>query len=291
MCRLFGMTAGPNEIGATFWLLRAPESLLEQSYGQPDGAGIGTFTADGIPEVERHPVAAFEAGGFIREAREERSRTFVAHLRFGSTGPASPENTHPFEQRGRLFAHNGVIGGLDQLEARLGEHRGLVHGDTDSERLFALVTREVEAQGGDVGAGIEAAVQWVAANLPVYALNLVLTTADELWALRYPATHELWMLQRFAGGSGEPTPLDAQGHAGTVHVSSTDLLEVPVVVVASERMDDDPAWRLLPPGALLHVDARLRVSVRTVLDAPPAHPLSIVDLDERASRSQLALRG
>ena len=56
-----------------------------------------------------------------------------------------------------MFAHNGVIEDLPVLEAHLGDDGRLVKGDTDSERFFALITREIAARDGDVGAGIEAA--------------------------------------------------------------------------------------------------------------------------------------
>jgi glutamine amidotransferase len=55
----------------------------------------------------------------------------------------------------------------------------LVHGDTDSERVFALISAYAR-RGGDVGQAIVDAVGWIAANLPVYALNLILTTATDL---------------------------------------------------------------------------------------------------------------
>ena len=41
MCRLFGLTAGPARIQATFWLLDAPDSLAVQSHRNADGSGIG----------------------------------------------------------------------------------------------------------------------------------------------------------------------------------------------------------------------------------------------------------
>src|SRR5829696_7743195 len=162
MCRLFGLHGGDHRVSATFWLLDAPGSLVVQSSSQPDGYGVGTFEKDGSPDVDKGPIRALDDELFAHEARWERSRTFVAHLRFASTGPVSLANTHPFEQHGRLFAHNGVLRGLDELEQRLGEHRSLVRGDTDSERLFALITRETERCDGDLERGIQAAVTWVA---------------------------------------------------------------------------------------------------------------------------------
>lgn len=116
MCRLFGMSSAPHRDRATFWLLDAEDGLALQSRREPDGTGLGAFDAHGLPIVSKQPVAL--------------------------------ENTHPFEQQGRLLAHNGVIGDLDRLDRVLGEHRALVHGDTDSERFFALVTTHRAARGG-----------------------------------------------------------------------------------------------------------------------------------------------
>ncbi len=182
MCRLFGMTSGAEPTTATFWLLDAPDSLLRQSFREPDGTGIGWFDERGAPHVSKQPLAAHDDKRFVREANEIRSRTFLAHIRFASAGPAARENTHPFEQERRLFAHNGALEGLPALDSELGAALAHVHGQTDSERAFALITKRIDEHGGDVEAGITAAVTWIADQLPLYALNFVLTSADELWA-------------------------------------------------------------------------------------------------------------
>jgi len=133
VCRLFGLSAGDHAVNATFWLLEAPDSLAEQSRRNPDGYGMATFGPDGYPKVDKRPVAAYEDSLFASEAQEERSPVFVAHVRYASTGAVALENTHPFEQRGRVFAHNGHIGDLARLDEELGPDRDLVGGDTDSE--------------------------------------------------------------------------------------------------------------------------------------------------------------
>jgi predicted glutamine amidotransferase len=286
MCRLFGMTAGAGRASASFWLLEAPDSLSVQSRREPDGTGLGWFDEHGRPCVDKQPIAAYADRSFAEEARDRRSRTFVAHIRFASTGGLELRNTHPFEQAGRLFAHNGVIGDLDRLDRHLGGQRSLVHGDTDSERFFALITKEAEAAGGDLAQGIAGAVGWVAAELPVFALNFVLATADELWAFRYPDTHELCVLERPAGGSTGGRHLEQASAAGSIRVRSGDLAEAPAVVVASERMDEDPGWRPIDSGTLLRVGADLRVEATVVLDRPPRHPLTLADLDPAAAASQ-----
>jgi predicted glutamine amidotransferase len=269
-------------VSATFWLLEAPDSLAVQSRREPDGTGLGVFDEQGRPHVQRQPIAAYEDRAFAEEAREVRSRTFLAHVRFASTGALSIENTHPFVLDDRLLAHNGVIQDLDKLDAHLGDARSLVHGETDSERFFALVTAEARANGGDVTAAITTAARWVAENLRLYALNIILTTASELWALRYPATHELFVLERTAHGRH----LDHASAAGSIRVRSGDLADAPAVIVATERMDEDPGWYGLAPGELLHVDGDLNVRREVILPDEPAHLLTDEDLHGRAAASQ-----
>jgi glutamine amidotransferase len=280
------MSGGHRRLRATFWLLEAPDSLAEQSRRNPDGYGIATYEANGSPELDKRPAAAYSDELFAREAREEESSTFLAHVRYASTGRVALENTHPFEQDGRFFAHNGHVGGLDLLDEHLGEDRALVLGDTDSERVFALITREVRSHGGDLPAGIVAAVRWIAQNLPLFALNFVLSTGTDVWALRYPATHELLMLERASGGPSGRRHLDAASPAGTVRVRSGELAARAAVLFASEQMDEDPGWRALEPDELVHVDGDLRVTCHTVVGAPPSHPLRLEDLEPHAAASQ-----
>jgi predicted glutamine amidotransferase len=285
------MSGGREPVRATFWLLEAPDSLAQQSRREPDGTGLGSYDSDGKPGISKQPLAAYEDHAFAQEAKEVSSRTFVAHVRYASTGAISPQNTHPFEQRDRLFAHNGVIEDLGRLEDELGrDGMSLVQGDTDSERYFALITREIE-RDGDVGAAIARAAGWIAANLPVFALNLVLITETDLWALRYPDVHELFVLQRAAGGPRGERHLDHASGRGTVRVRAGDLATRPAVIVASEPMDEDPGWHALRSGELLHVAADLRVTVTRALERPPAHQLTLGDLQGKAAASQAEHQG
>jgi glutamine amidotransferase len=289
MCRLFGLHGGRQRVRGCFWLLEAPQSLTVQSRCQPDGYGIGTFEEDGTPDVDRGVTPAWQDEAFAHEAKHERSRTYVVHLRYASSGPAALRNSHPFVQEGRLFAHNGVFEGLRDLEDHLGSDRTLVHGDTDSERFFALITRETRRAGGDIGAGITAAVTWIAERLPMFSLNLVLGTPDELWALRYPDTNELWLLERRAGGPHGSHHLHESSEVGTLRVRSDDLAACASVVIASEPMDENPGWRLLEDGELIRVTPDLRCT-STMIAVRPAHQLTVEDLSERAAASQLAER-
>lgn len=282
MCRLLGIHAGPDPVTATFWLLDAPDSLREQSHREPDGAGIGVFAADGRPVVDKQPIAAFQDAEFARAARTARSRTFIAHVRYASTGAHTVANTHPFAQDGRLLAHNGAFGGLEKLDARLADlgAAGLVSGQTDSERMFALITAEIARSGGDVGAAIGSAVGWIAERLPVFALNLVLATAGEVWALRYPETHELYVLHR--------TTTSAALHVRSkrIRTQSDELSSQPAVIIASEPMDGESGWRLMDPGELVHVGPDLTVNSSRPFPKAPRHQLTLADMSPAAAASQ-----
>ncbi len=129
---------------------------------------------------------------------------------------------------------------MEDLEREIGDdYMGPVEGRTDSERLFALITKRID-ELGDVGEGIASAVGWVADHVPVYSLNLTLGTADELWALRYPDTHELFVLERVRA---EPAPTSSTAEAPTACAS------IPTSSTTSRRgrreraMDDHSDWR------------------------------------------------
>jgi glutamine amidotransferase len=272
MCRLFGLTAGTARVGATFWLLDAPDSLEVQGRRNVDGSGIGFFDPAGAPVLDKQPQPSFSDKEFIHAAKQAESSAFVAHVRWATAGGRTVRNTHPFAMHGRIMAHNGGFGELEKLDEQLGPYASLVLGDTDSERYFALITQQADAHRGDVAAGITAAARWIAANLPVSALNTVVAAPGELWALRYPGQHALHILERPAGPSTGPAAaaagLRVRSSTSSVHVPA--LQSAPSVVVASERLDGESGWRMLGEGELVHVRPDLSVHSAVVIAQPPA---------------------
>ena len=67
--------------------------------------------APGLPQAGR--------GESQRDVHRRRPRsalrTFLSHIRHATVAEPNIENTHPFEQQGRLLAHNGVVGDLEEL--------------------------------------------------------------------------------------------------------------------------------------------------------------------------------
>jgi glutamine amidotransferase len=285
MCRVFALTAGEERVTLAHWALDIPDSIVAQSHFEPDGTGLGFFDEVGNPVVEREPIPAFRDHQFKKEARTERSSTFIAHIRYASVESFETDDTHPFSQQGRLFAHNGIIHDLPALEREVGDDfMRFVDGHTDSERMFALISKRI-TERDDITEGLTDAMRWVADNIPVYSLNLVLATHDELWALRYPQTHALHVLERRPRGESNSGFRGASAN-NAMRVHSDDLDDKPTVIVASEPMDDDPGWREIANGELLHISPEVVAHSDVILDRPPKTQLAIDDLNPRAADSQ-----
>jgi predicted glutamine amidotransferase len=284
MCRLFALHAGSRDVAAEFWLLDAPSSIARQSERNADGYGMAALTARRGMILIRNPVQASEDPAYRRVARRLEASEMLVHLRYASTGGVSLVNTHPFSQDGRLFAHNGVVGDLDRIEARLGPNRAMVMGDTDSERFFALITLAIREAGGDVRAGITAAVRELGAEYELYSLNFVLGDIGHIWAFRYPEHNPLHLQRRRRGGSSGEAPLDEADAAGTLRLHSGDGAVTPLVVIASERISDEPGWEEIHPGELVHVGPDLEVDRETIMSGPPAHPM-VLSSHERKTQS------
>jgi predicted glutamine amidotransferase len=284
MCRLFALHAGERDVAAEFWLLDAPTSIAHQSERNADGYGLAALTASRGMILIRNPVQASEDPAYRHVARRLDASEILVHLRYASTGNVSLVNTHPFSQDGRLFAHNGVVGDLDRIEARLGANRAMVMGDTDSERFFALITLAIREAGGDVRAGIKAAVREMVADYELYSLNFVLGELGHIWALRYPEHNPLHLNRRQSGGPSGTAPLDEADAAGTLRLHSDDGAVTPLVVIASERISDEPGWEEIEPGELVHVGPDLEVDSETIVCGPPAHPM-VLSAHEQETQS------
>jgi glutamine amidotransferase len=281
MCRLFALHAGRRDVRAEFWLLEAPTSLAVQSEVNADGFGITALSADDALLLIRNPVQASADRLYRGFARSAEACQFLVHLRYANTGRRALANTHPFLQDARVFAHNGVVGDLERLERRLGEHRVMVSGDTDTERLFAFITLHIRAAAGDVRAGITAAVQELAEGYELYSINFVLGEVGELWAFRYPEHNPLFILEKPPDASREVVERDAHG---TLRMHAERGGDQSIVVIASERMDTDPGWQEVGVGELIHVGPDLEVDRETLLSGPPRHPMV---LSEEAAQSQV----
>ena len=92
------------------------------------------------------------------------------------------------------------------MQAQLGDLMDQVHGDTDSERYAALIAKFTADHDGDVGAGLAAAANWLADNVPMYSLNCLVGGESVGAALSRPA-----------GAARGATPDRSEHWRGTAH--------------------------------------------------------------------------
>ena len=246
MCRLFGMLS-PEPVAAQFWLLGATDSVLDQSYRNPDGTGLAHYVGPD-PVVDKQPIAAYEDREFAAEARHVHSHLFVAHIRHATRGEPRPENTQPFSHGSLVFAHNGTIDGLEELPGS----SGLLLGDTDSERYFVLLQHHLR-EAPDAITGIRKTVDWVKENCTYTSLNFLLADGDSLYALRLPDTKGLFV--RRLEAEEDLRGLSSYGTRTEGHHRSGAM------IFASERIDSAPSWRELEPGTLAVARRDLRLEM------------------------------
>lgn len=107
-----------------------------------DGWGIA-YMQDGDALLVREPNPAHDSAclGFLH-AKRPMTTQLIAHIRRATQGAPLLRNTQPFQRelggRVHLFAHNGMLPGVERLRARWNRPVG----DTDSEHAFcALLDR------------------------------------------------------------------------------------------------------------------------------------------------------
>jgi glutamine amidotransferase len=247
MCRHLGYLGG-RAVALGDLVLAPPHSLLVQSYAPrellrgcvcADGAGVGWY-ADGDPEpaTYRRECPIWADPDLAGVARVVRSRCVLAAVRNGTPGvPGGLPSVQPFRNGAYLFSHNGAVAGFAERARGLRDllpddlHASLT-GASDSETLFLLTLARVREAGGDLAAGLRAALAEVAERAPGSSLNVLLTDGRRLVASRAAAGGPADSLHLLVDGARFP--------GGTV--------------VASEPLDGDPRWEPVPEGRILVVE-------------------------------------
>jgi glutamine amidotransferase len=123
----------------------------------------------------------------------------------------------------------------------------------------------------------------LARDITLYSLNFLLASAGHLWAFRYPEHNPLWLLTRGPGGPRGNQPLDEHSPHGTIRMRARAGSRRPLIVVASEPMDEDLGWEEIASGELVHIGPELELHREVIVHEPPGKPLSLTG---RAAVSQ-----
>jgi glutamine amidotransferase len=229
MCRHLAYL-GPR-VALHHLLFGAPHALAEQSHHprfqpsgriNPDGWGVGWYpTRGGGPDRHRTVTPIWKDDAFAARSRTIAARAFLAAARLASPGATIAEaGNAPFRAGRWLFSLNGIVHGFtqgvgDDLRDRVSPaRRAAIAGDADSEVLFALVLDRLDA--GAPAAAALAEVTHDVLEITSGRLNLLLTDGEQVVATR---------------------------EGNSLFANAT--------TIASEPLDDAPAWREVPEHSIV----------------------------------------
>jgi ergothioneine biosynthesis protein EgtC len=280
MCRFALYLGDPLRLEAL--LTDPPNSIIHQSMHSHEGAdtvnGDGFGVAWYAPEICEQPglfkaiSPAWNNRNLLSLARITRSPCIVAHVRAATPGlPVTQLNCHPFTWEQLAFMHNGAVAGFADIRRRILDRLSdqafaAIHGSTDSEHLFGMLIDRLRSNGSTspterLTSALRATISDIeqlrqAAGIqPPSRLNLAVTDGV------------LAVVSRFHSDESE------RSHSLYVTTSRPSFCEeagLPVgdgadrnrsVIVASEPLDDDVAWKQVPGNHLVVVDEHREVDL------------------------------
>jgi predicted glutamine amidotransferase len=221
MCRVFGCVAA-EPVSIRHELLEAENPLIRQSEEHDSGWGMAVYERGGgaQPTLVRFPEAAHADGEFVK-ATELRGRIFNVHVRRATMGELCLANTHPFCLGNYTLGHNGTIVRYPRL-LEPGMRRP--EGDTDSEHLFNRLMHDFDP--GNPVESLRKTLRTTVQCSPFSGLNILLSDGEKLFAYRLGMFELHWLAR--------PGQL----------------------LVASERVTDEPGWHSVQQDVLLTLDPK-----------------------------------
>ncbi len=265
----FGMSAAPHRVHATFGCSMRRTASPSRAGGCRTGQ-VWARSRGRDSRLEKQPVAAYEDSRFAWEAKERESATFVAHVRYATTGANNLADTTRRAEGPTVRAQRGDRGPGRSWRRNWGDYRDLVQGDTDSERTSrsspGTSTRTTATWCRDHGRGR------LDRRQPADALDQFRPDRGGTdVGVPLPGHRRLMVLRRRPDGPSGRRHLAHASTAGTVRARSGALATLPAVVVATEPMDEYPDGESLCPGELLHVGPNHEVT-RTMIRRATAEP-------------------
>ena len=226
--------------------------MLVQSYApremmsgvvNADGFGVGWYVPDDDePAVYRSNGSLWSDRSFAGIAPRIRARAIFAAVRSATPGlPVEESGVPPFSSGPYMFMHNGAIPDFRQtamrpLRERLSDEAySNLLGVSDSETIFAGLLDLLGDDPSDLADAVRETTRQVTEvcnGLGIEAtLNLAVTDGAAMVFTRY----------------------STDGPGASLYVLEESERFPGAVVVASERLDRDPAWRKVPDRHLLSV--------------------------------------
>jgi glutamine amidotransferase len=174
-------------------LVDAPAALLRAGGDGDSGWGMAVFPhADGDqPRCAHFPDTSAAGADEVAAVIDKPARIALAHVRRATTGALSDANTQPFCLGEYAFCHSGTIRGHDRL---LGLPDGSgPQGQTDSERFFHRLLREVDPDPQLVVDGLRRAVAAAVRCGPLSSASFLFSDGERLYAYRLGLFELHWL--------------------------------------------------------------------------------------------------
>jgi predicted glutamine amidotransferase len=209
----------------------------------------------------RDPGDPVAAAALTESLTRVPSRLRVTHLRLATTGMANQvSNTHPFQWRDIVLAHNGSVSPVTELRALVtSEELEQIGGSTDSAMVFALIVRELE-RGVPLFEAVVDVVARLRRQFPRAALNLLVASPAEMIAVHANQGALNPTAELMAAGRGAELP---RGHLD--HYYQLSWRQDPGSVVFSSSGLDTDGWTPMAHNTAARVDlATLAVEFRPI---------------------------
>jgi predicted glutamine amidotransferase len=232
MCELFGVSSGhPVDASRELCEFRLRGG---QTADNPDGWGLAWWE-NGTLHLAKEPIPAHQSVLFAQLCEATRSDLIIAHIRKATFPPVRKMgNTHPFRQmccgKEWVFAHNGMVPDIVDIELSSNNPVCRPMGETDSEHAFChLLGRIARHFHGVPSAHPTAWFENLATVSGLVALlgkfNFLMSDGEHLIAYGHDRLH---YLERRASGR-----TDANS-----------------VLIATEPLDGPEEWISFQPGEI-----------------------------------------
>lgn len=258
MCRLAAYL-GP-ETSLTHLVFDINHSLEKQAW-QPrelreatlnaDGFGFGWYNDNADAARYRQVIPIWNDTNLKDLARSVQRSLWLCYVRSATPGlGTSLENTQPFTSQNWQFLHNGYINSFaDQIRGQIRQtlHReaeAIVHGNTDSEYLFALIMHFFKVSGDMLQAIRDSFLQlkqWLGQERAL--LNIMVSDGVQIIASRHAINGECPSL--YYGKDIDSFPAHSQ-------------------LLVSERLNDDEHWQTIAPHQLIRMRPGVPVEFLTI---------------------------
>lgn len=246
MCRLAAYL-GQN-ISLDRFLQKPVHSLIKQSWApeemaearlNADGFGLCWYLPESGPVTYLNTAPIWSDTNLSGLCVSLHSPVWLGYVRSATEGQiTSLANTQPLTSGNLAYVHNGFIRSfIPEVKSRFHEFldpaiQAGIHGDTDSEYLFAVIRQILQDETNvDLSSVLHKFTEILTSIVGDHTalVNLILANGSDLYALRHAIN----------------------GACPTLYYSETNPLFDQGMIIASEKLTRDNSWSAVPEHSLV----------------------------------------